>query len=167
MPSTAQLRIFLLAALLISPAAIAGIHVDHHEEARFDEFATYQWIDGTPARRPEVEQAIRQAVERELAARGLEPVDRDPDLLVATHASPEGTAGLDPEAFVYGGAPWSGWTDHGPLKGALLVDLVDARQEILVWRGLSTSSVPSSTKKAEKKVVGLIRKMLRHYPPKP
>ncbi len=158
---------WLIPLLLAVTAALPAVKVESYEEAGFDEFATYAWIQGTPARREGLEQAIRTAVELELESRGLQQVDQGADLLVATHASREGTAGLDPKAFVYGGAPWKGWTDHGPIEGALLVDLVDGKSKQLLWRGLSTSKVPASTVKAEKKAVKLIRKMFREYPPGP
>jgi len=153
--------------LLAVTAALPAVRVESYEEARFEEFTTYSWLKGSPARRAEVEQAIRTAVEQELASHGLRPVDEGADLLVASHTSPEGTAGLDPDAFVYGGAPWKGWTDHGPIQGVVLVDLVDGKSQRLIWRGLSTGKVPESLKKAEKKVAQLIHKMFRDYPPKP
>ncbi len=157
----------LILLLLAATAALPAVQVESYEEARFDEFATYAWIQGIPARREQVERAIRRAVELELESRGLQQVDEGADLLVATHASPEGTAGLDPKAFVYGGAPWKGWTDHGPIQGALLVDLVDGKSQQLLWRGLFTGKVPASAEKAEKKAVKLIRKMFREFPPGP
>ena len=158
----------LLTVLLpAATTALPVVEVEWYAEARFDEFATYTWIQGTPARREQVERAIRRAVELQLESHGLQQVDEGADLLVATHTSPEGTAGLDPKAFVYGGAPWKGWTDHGPIQGALLVDLVDGKSQQLVWRGLSTGVVPASTEKAEKKAVKLIRRMFREFPPGP
>jgi hypothetical protein len=157
----------LILLLLPVTAAWPAVVVESYETARFDQFATYSWLQGTPARREEVQQVIRTAVEQELSAHGLQQVDQGADLLVATHASPEGTAALNPDAFVYGGAPWKGWTDRGPIQGALLVDLVDAESKQLIWRGLSTGKVPGSTKKIEKKVIKLIRKMFREFPPRP
>jgi hypothetical protein len=157
----------LILLLLAATAALPAVKVESYDETRFDEFTTYAWIQGTPARREQIERTIRASVELELESRGLQQVDEGADLLVATHASPEGTAGLDPKAFVYGGAPWKGWTDHGPIQGALLVDLVDGKSQRLLWRGLSTGKVPASTEKAEKKVVKLIRKMFREFPPDP
>ena len=157
----------LIPLLLAVTAAWPAVEVESYEAARFDEFVTYAWIRGTPARREGLERAIRRAVELELESRGLRQVDEGADLLVATHASPEGTAGLDPQAFVYGGVPWKGWTDHGPIRGALLVDLVDGKSKQLLWRGLSTGKVPASAEKAEKKAVKLIRKMFREFPPDP
>jgi len=156
-----------LLLLLAATAAFPAVTVESYEGARFDEFATYSWLKGSPARREQVEQAIRTVVEQELEAHGLRQVDEGADLLVAAHTSPEGTAGLDPDAFVYGGAPWKGWTDRGPIQGVVLVDLVDGESQRLIWRGLSTGMVPKSTAKAEKKVVKLIRKMFRKFPPQP
>ncbi len=155
----------LLTVLLpAATTALPVIEVESYAEAGFGEFATYAWIQGTPARHEQVEQAIRRAVELELESRGLKRVDEGADLLVATHTSHEGTAGMDPDAFVYGGAPWKGWTDHGPIQGALLVDLVDGKSQQLLWRGLSTGAVPASTEKAEKKAIKRIRKMFREFP---
>lgn len=158
----------LLTVLLpAATTALPVIEVESYEEARFDEFATYAWIPGTPARREPVERAIRRAVELELESHGLQQVDEGADLLVATHASRDGIAGLDPKAFLYGGMPWKGWTDHGPIQGVLLVDLVDGKSQQLLWRGLSTGVVPASTEKAAKKAIRLIRKMFRKFPPGP
>jgi Domain of unknown function (DUF4136) len=49
----------------------------------------------------------------------------------------------------------------------LIVDLVDAKHNRLVWRGIATNTLVQDYSKAEKKAEAATRKMFARYPPKP
>jgi hypothetical protein len=163
----------LLAALLAASAASADVDVDFDREAEFSAYRTYGWQEGTPARNEEVEATIRRAVDRELRAHGLRPVEPDvrPDLWVATHASSEEKTFVNPYTF---GSGWAnpargkkGHVEQDRLEvGTLIVDLVDAEAARVVWRGVATEAISSNPKKISKKVDKVTRKMFRSYPPR-
>jgi hypothetical protein len=168
-PQVSRIPHIILAALFLSLAApgYAGVSVEHDREADFSRYTTYAWGEGTPARRPDVQELIVAAVERELAARGLRRVDEGASLNVLTHAlvdkhTLEKLA--DPTYFKF----WSGVNivDPSMLKeGSLVVDLQDAGSETIVWRGLATATVDVSFKKIGRKIDKVVAKMFREFPP--
>jgi len=154
-------------ALLLTFPVVAGVSVEHDREADFSSYTTYSWGEGTPARRPDVQDLTVAAVDRELAARGLVKVDGGGALNVLTHALVD-THTLeklaDPTYFKF----WSGVNivDPSTLKtGSLVVDLQDAHSERIVWRGLATATVDKPFKKLGKKIDKVVAKMFRDFPP--
>jgi hypothetical protein len=155
----------MLLLALAGPAA-AKIHTDHHPGTRFGERRTYTFMEGTPARRERLEAVLHAAIEEELQAKGLSRAEEGADLIVVTHAAPQGTGGLDPDRFVYGGVPWEGWGDHSDRAGALVVDLLDGGTRQLIWRAIVTGTLPQSEDGAIRKVRKVVRKMFRDFPPR-
>lgn len=122
-------------------------------------------------------QLMKEAVSRELAARGMRPAD-NPDILVnflaSTKDKVEGRSG--PSVGVgYG----TGWWNHGWGVGvgmgnadirsvredALTVDLVDRANNQLVWRGRATYRPTEKDKNdAGKRVDDAIARMFQKYP---
>ena len=153
--------------LLICPLLYAGVSVEHDREADFSRYTTYAWGEGTPARRPDAQDLIVAAVDRELAASGLRKVDGGAPLNVLTHAlvdkhTLEKLA--DPTYFKF----WSGVNIVDPTtlkEGSLVVDLQDAESGAIVWRGLATATVDKSFKKIGRKIDKVVAKMFRDFPP--
>jgi len=161
-------RILGAAALVLLAAPLyAGVSVEFDREVDFSGFGTYTWAAGTPARRPDVQDLIVAAIDRELAARGLEKVDGGGALNLITHAlADEHTLKqlADPTYFKF----WSGVTITDPalLKtGSLVVDLQDAGSGKIVWRGLATATVDQSFKKIGRKIDKVVARMFRDFPP--
>lgn len=146
----------------------ARISVDYRETTDFSAYHTYSWAPGTAAQREMAEDRIVQAVERELAERGLHRVPSGGDLSVTTHVL-VGELTLqqldDPIHWDF----WSGITDVDPFDlgaGTLVIDFVDPDSDDLVWRGLATKTVgPYPDKKLMRKIDKLIGKLLAKFPP--
>lgn len=161
--------IAVVLSLVWAGLALASISFDYDESASFADYRTYAWKDGTPARHSGVEQAIVEAVDHELAAKGLRRVDEDPDLFVATYALADEQRLRDLEDSVY----WNfvtGVTEIGPSDvraGTLVIDLVDSASDKVVWRGLSSGSVKGVPNKISNRVGKVVRRILRDYPPGP
>ncbi len=160
-----------LAVILLSLATLlhAGVSVEFDRQADFSRYTTYTWGDGTPARRLDVQELIVNAIDRELAARGLKKVEQGAALNVLTHALfEEHTLEklADPTYFKF----WSGINivDPSLLKtGSLVVDLQDASSESIVWRGLATGTINKTFKKIGRKIDKVVAKMFRDFPPAP
>ena len=156
-------------ALLAFPA-IAGVKVDHVADADFESYRTYAWKPGTEAARPQVQQWVVQAVERELEARGMRKVvDRRADLYVVTHAYAE------MNSQVRGNYVHLDVYDVGVItsdvvfttKGVLMIDLIDGESERPVWRGLASEVMGDpSLEKVHKTIDKLTRKRFKDFPPR-
>ncbi|GAB4389510.1 MAG: DUF4136 domain-containing protein [Thermodesulfovibrionales bacterium] len=135
--------------------------------------------------------AMRYAVDQELQARGYRHSERTPDFLVALSAGTEKKVDVQQYGYVYSpgfhDSPYffrqrrsflhPGFDYYGPdytdyrsgvdvyeyQVGTLAVDVVDARQKELVWRGTAKGRVNEKTLQAD--VPGIVARLLAGFPP--
>lgn len=165
----AALLLLLLASVGCSSTQIV---TDYDKTVDFSRYKTYAWIKGTEALNPLVEDRIRNAIEGQLAAKGLTKTTSSADLAVATHASTSTEKQIDVNSFGYGYG-WGGWGGGGSTSvnvydihiGTLLVDLVDVSSNKLVWRGIANATVDKTV--SQELVNDAAAKMFAKYPPPP
>ena len=154
-------------ALFAMPIS-AEQHVEHDPSIDFGKYRTYAHKEGTPAARPEVQQWIEAAIDRELEGDGLQRVDVDADLHVKTYAYAV-TGASQSLMFAYDPA-WNVGVvmldTRAVTTGTLIVDLRDSESGATVWRGQASKAIAADTNKAKKKIDALTRKMFRDYPPR-
>jgi hypothetical protein len=162
------MRITAAALMLIVLPACSDLQVKTEQDwdADFARYRTYAWGQGTPARDPSIESQIRAAVDFELPFKGLKKVEQaaSPDLYVATYASVEEEQVVGQwghEARTDGAADSRFSTLTLPI-GTLVVELVDARSDKLVWRGHASKAVDRQVSEASLRKV--VRDIFRHYP---
>lgn len=168
-----------LAAALAVPAAAqefklskgdTEVKVDAAPGADFSIYKTFAW---SPSQAPAANAAnhirITRAVERELRAKGLLPSgDEPPDLRLSYFGRIEkrlkGTSHQEdsyrPTADV------KTVVDFSRVKeGTLILELIDRRNEQIVWRGVATETVapPDET---EAQINRMVKALLERYPPK-
>jgi hypothetical protein len=170
-----------IAALCAFPlAACAPITVRSYSERAFDigRYRTYAWgpadIHGTGDPRLDnnefFEARVRQQVERQLTLRGFEKTSAPPDLLVHYHASFSQKMDLADIDRQY---PPCAAADCRPFvydAGTLVVDLVDARANTLLWRGWAEGSMDGAIDNQtwlEARVDDAVARILRRLPPTP
>lgn len=142
------------------------IRVQWDRKVDFSIYQSFAWIEGTAAVDPDVNQRISESIENELSVRGIFPDEDEPNLHVVYHASSR-------EEFQVGGGYRRDWEDAGGLKvdsyvaGTLLVELVDAGENRVVWRAMATATVSGNPKKARARIPSVIRKMFDGFPPEP
>jgi len=153
---------------LAATASLAGVSVDYDRSADFPRFKTFRFEQGTPADSPLVQARIEAAIRRELEAKGWALGDGDVDVHVVTHAAVTTRTRIDVAG--YGGYRYRRWgnaTAHVseiPI-GNLMVDLVEAASERLVWRGVAGGTVGTRPEKSEKKIDKVVGRMFRDFPP--
>jgi len=171
-----------LAWLLVLAAACASVqvHVDFDPSADFSSLRTFAWFPRTReptgdfrVDSPLLDSRIRNAVERELAAKGFEKVvDRDPDFFVFYHFSVEDRIDVHTVNRTYVDR-W-GYVVSLPetrvrqyQQGTLMIDVADAREKRLVWRGVGTGRLRSSPKPDEttRAVNSAVAEILGRFPP--
>ncbi|WP_019408758.1 DUF4136 domain-containing protein [Pseudomonas psychrophila] len=191
-------RIALLGlALLLSACESMQVTNDFNPAVDFAQFRTWAWKDPAVQYQPNnpmlksdlTEQRIIQAVGSQLDQRGLRPVaaGAKPDLFVQTYLIVANRQEQVVTNYGYGG-PWGGpWGGYwgGPWEGywrpaynetrnviyqvgTLQIDLTDAKDGRLVWRGsaekiLNNSPTPQERSAAIREAV---TKILSNYPPK-
>jgi len=156
----------LLCGTLISCSSVT-VKSDFDANANFAQYKTFDFMsrsrDGNPLNNKRVEAAIEQ----ELIAKGLQKQAAGrPDLLVAYHTNVKDKIDVDTYGYRYGryGRRVGTYTTVQKYQqGTLVVDLVDAKEKELVWRGWAKGEVNDSISK--EKIDDTVRKILGKYPP--
>ena len=141
----------------------------------FTSYKTYAWMDGasrsdisTGSRDIDLDKTIREAVEKQMAAKGFVKVTAEPDVLIKYHAGVRNTYYTADFGMHY--QEKVGWTDTESVKdGQLTVDFFDREREEVVWRGTAWGAMnvdPNQTI-VTKNVNRAVAKLFELYPPDP
>lgn len=170
----------LLGVLIVFTAASAQaqkIKVEYDKSLDFSKFKTYALDPKENASRPMLRLAIQAAVQDELAKRGLTKVDANPDLYVQMYGSIDSDTSFSYMDPIYGtGIPpinygitmW--YAIPGSItsvivhKGQMVLDIIDARQKKLIWRGVSTQNLSEKRDKLLDQVSTTVEKLFQQYP---
>lgn len=170
------LLLSLSLAIVCSLPATAGVDVDYDQSVDFTQYKTYAWKAGTPVPNELMQKRIEAAIEAELEARGLSKASGPPDLYVVCHGAQHQEAFISVDTFGYVRGPYGrgyrGWGRGATMTtarvsevkiGTLVVDLVDAGKEEMVWRAIGSGTLKKPAK-MEKVIPKAIGKMFKKYP---
>ena len=151
---------FLLPLVLATPA----VNVEWKPDTDFSQYHTYDWIGGAHAVDELSQQKIVSAIEDELASGGWWRDDHSPDLHLSYYASTKDEVTID--------SPYrTSWYDDATIRvrriheGTLMLDMVDAAENVLVWRGIVTEALSDDTRRNDSQIADTIRKLLEGFPP--
>ena len=170
-------RIFALVVLglLVSSAAVGQkTNIDCDRQANFSQYHTYMWQKSPHPGKGFWDQRIMDAVDQQLQAKGLTKVDANPDLWVVYSNSIHDQKEVVGTGYNYGTYwGWGGW--GGPTTttystwvtkiGTLVVELSDAKQHELLWRGSATDTIKDNSEKNIKILDKAVTKLFKDYPP--
>ena len=163
-------------SLVVSCAAVAQkVNVDWDREANFSMYHTYMWQQSPHPAKGFWDQRITDAVDKQLQAKGLTKVDSNPDVWVvysnSIHDQKE-TVGTGYNMGPYWGWGWWGgpttttYNTYVTKIGTLVVELSDAKQHELLWRGSATDTISDNSNKNIKTLDNAVNKLFKNYPPK-
>ena len=170
-----------LCLLVLSMATLAQkVTTDWNKATNFAGFKTYTWGEGTPALNPLMGSRIVDAIDAQLAAKGLQKVapGANPDLIVIYHAGRDTETRINTiDTGMYGGGWgwWGGYYGGGSSTtyvdkvqiGQLIVDIGDIKAKKYVWRGTANATIPSKPEKGEALINKAVTKMFAKFPPQP
>jgi hypothetical protein len=167
--------------LMVSSCSAVRVTTDYDTGRSFASYRTWTWVPGP---RPQtgdphldndlLDRRVRGAVERELAARGFQKVERDPSFFVEYHTALASKVQVRSIGSIYGYGPgdWDPVAPGGTFartydEGSLIVDIVDAESRELVWRGIARAEVypTDSPAEREREINEAVRKILERFPP--
>lgn len=189
-------RLFLL-SIAVGTAAACGaspqIGYDFDRNTDFSAYHSYAWLSGdqekTGDRRADssaVDMRIRIAVGTQLRLKGYQALpEGTPDFYVAYHVGLKDSSpsistqyysdGMAGHAFSHSadtrstGKPAPAANDAASyLTGSLLLDIIDARSQKLVWRGTAAGEVDPGLTSAQRdeRTKAIVQGILSHFPPK-
>lgn len=172
-------RFAAAAALALAAGGCASMQVASYAErgANLAAHRTYGWaaVEELRTGDPRLDnneifhQRVQEAVDRAMAARGYEQ-GAPPDLLLHYHASVTQRIDVSQLDQRYGGCEAG---DCGPRvydRGTLVIDLVDARTNRLLWRGWAEDAVDrviDDQDWLEEKIDEAVRRILDRLPRRP
>lgn len=161
-----------MAALLSTSVVAQTVSYDYDRLADFSGIRTYAWVPGTNLKDEFNHKRIVEAIDGQLAAKGLVKADSgtNPDVLIAYQAALD--KNLEINAY---GTGWAGYrfgrTGSARVEeivmGTLIVVMVDAKTRSLLWRGTATREVDvnASPEKRDKNINKATEKLFKKYPP--
>jgi len=180
-----RLTALLIAVIALTAAAQAQkINVTYDKQLDFAQFKTFAWAPHGAVARPLLAANVVGAIEDELKARGLTRVNMsdNPGLIIEIYGSVDQDSTFysnDPLYMATGGIPPFDPSFSGPLltgmygnttvtihKGQLVIDLIDAANKKLVWRGMAQQNLAHNPNKLLSQVNNAIAKMFKQYPVK-
>lgn len=181
------LYLALAAALAVGSLTTAfadDVKTDYDHNATFSNFHTYSWEKVT-SKNPFVVDRIKQAVDKDLQAKGWQMVPSGGDVsLFATdniHNEQELETMYDGMGGGWGGGwGWGGWGGMGGMggmgdatttavnqkTGKLVVDMFAGNSKKLLWRGSATGDLSNNSDKNTKNLDNDVAKMFKKFPPK-
>jgi len=163
---------FILCLLLMSglmSCSSVTVKSDFDANANFAAYKTFDFMPhpNKPGGNPLNEKRVEAAIEQQLVAKGLQKQSvSKPDLLVAYHTNVKDKIDVDTYGYRYGRygrRVGTRTTVREYQQGTLVVDLVDAKEKELVWRGWAKGEANDSV--AKEKIDDTIAKILEEYPP--
>jgi hypothetical protein len=159
--------ILLLALGTVAAAQEVRTDYDHH--ANFSQYHTYYW-EKVQTTDPLWQSRIQEAVDHDLQAKGWQRVDSGADVAITAVGSAHNEREYQTFYNGMGGWRWRGFGEtttqvENYAVGTLVLDLYDARNKQLVWRGVAQQSLSDKPDKNEKKLEKAVQKMLDHFPP--
>jgi hypothetical protein len=166
---------FVVVILALAATAFAQkTNIDWDRSANFAEFHTYAWEPSPHPAQGFWNQRIVDAVNRELQAKGLKMVDSNPDLWVVYSKSIHDQKQVVGTSYGFGpGWYWGGWgpntvnyNTYVTKQGTLVVEIADAKDHQLMWRGSVTDTLSDNSNRNISKLDKAVAKLFRDYPPK-
>ena len=173
------MRRFTGAILLLLTAMAAcsqfTVRERHDPSADFGRLRTWSWQARSEMpwdrrlARDSLDVRIEEETATQLAAKAYRQVTEDPDFRVNYHVAVGPREALQGDPHTYGYLP--GYWDMGVYaydEGSLFIDVIDARTNTLLWRGVASTALrtTSTLKERRARITEAVQKVLSIFPPK-
>ena len=170
---------FIILVLAVALPAIAfDIHIDYDRWARMTTFKTIAWM---PTEETSVldssalmHDRIKSVIMAHVLSGRLTEDNEDPDLYITYHTDEKEALRVDTHYWGYGYPSswyWDPYWGGGQtttsvctfMQGTLVVDIWDAREKTLVWRGTAVGLVQKNPESNAKQVEKALKKMTKKW----
>jgi hypothetical protein len=163
---------FLLAVAMAfcMTAAAQEVHTDYDKKVTFERYRTYSWAK-VHASNPLWQSRIQDSVDRALQAKGWQRVETGGDAALVAVGATQNQQEYQTFYSGLGGWRWGGFgttattTVQTYRVGTLVVDIYDAQNKNLVFRGTASDTLSDKPEKNERKLDEAVEKMFKKFPP--
>jgi len=166
--------ILMAATLGLSSCSPFQVRSDYAETANFNSYKTYKLrIDDLNLNDIDKDRVLNE-VSKQLQMKGMN-AGENPDLIVNIKANHKKVTDVQ-TSRPFGMYGWGGsfgwgvgvnrtWTSNYN-QGALILDLIDAKTQKLVWQGIGNGISVDSPKAKQKQIPEIVAEIMANYPPK-
>jgi hypothetical protein len=140
-----------------------------HSVHDFSSFKTYHWVK--PVRttgNPLMDQRIVTAIDAQMAQKGFQHVENNPDVLVTygTGLQRQKSATVTGMGRPRMGGGMGRINQNISNAGTLVVNISNAQTKQLLWRGTASDTLSDKPEKNSRKIEKAVTKLFKKYPPK-
>lgn len=166
-------RIVAMTLIVAAIALVAGcspsirVQTDWDEGADFSRLKSFDILDNGSISDPLISRRIANAVQVHLEERGFVKDAADPDFRVAFYTNVQDRIDVTTWGYTTSPRHWHGSSNVTVTQyqvGTLFIDIIDARQNELIWRGWGSGTLGSSTREAHV-LQDAVDRILKRYPP--
>ncbi len=168
--------LFICAFMVVGCATTSSVITDYDRDADFSQYRTFFWTDEFQMRNDDEDEGereplfyntlnkkrLKQAIQREMEARGYTLSSENPDLLVNAQVLVEERT-TNQNYYPYRGYYYWGPTTNTNKEGDIVIDLIDQNQHQLVWQGYATGVLDTQTKNREQEIKDAVTIIFAKY----
>lgn len=167
-------HLLIPASVVIGAALLfaADVKTDYSHSVDFGNYHTYSWLKVDAGNSLWVDR-IKRDVNEELMAKGWMEVPSGGQAAISAFGATHNQQSLQTFYDGFGGGwRWGGFgpdiattqTINTPV-GTLVVDIFDAQNKQLIWRGTVEKTLSGNPEKNEKKLQDQVKDLFKHFPP--
>ena len=156
--------------LCIASAVALGqtVSVNYNHSQDFSQYHTYIWAsnNANQIQNSILAQQAKSDVDSALQGKGLQLVGeaQNPDLIILASGGLQQQTSYSAWGMRGIGGGMGGITPQQNVMGTLIVDVYDAKNKNLLWRGLAQNTLSSNGSKNSQMVSKAVVKMFKQYP---
>ena len=163
---------FALCAMAICIASTSAVgqevSVNYNHNQSFANFHTYAWgsDNANEIQNSILAQVAKQDIDNAMAEKGLQKVSESqhPDLILTANGGMKQQTSYQAWGMRGIGGGMGGITPEQNVEGTMIVDLYDAKNQSLVWRGIAQDTLNNKGNKNQEMVQKAVQKMFKQWP---
>jgi hypothetical protein len=158
----------MLVCIASTIAVAQQVSVNYNHSQSFSPFHTYAWgsNNANKIQNSILAQVAVQDIDSALQGKGLQKVEegQNPDLIVTANGGLKEQTSYSAWGMRGIGGGMGGITPEQNVIGTMIVDLYDAKNQSLVWRGMAQNSLNNNGSKNQQLVQKAVVKMFKQWP---
>ncbi len=178
---TIKAFVFILASvIMVSCGPGLKVSSDYDRTANFSGYKTYSIYNLKASENVSKlnQDRIEKYIKVEMTKKGFKETSANPDLMVNAFTVLKDKRGIQASTSYYGfggayrpygywGVPVAGYTSvstYDYKDGSLLIDVIDARSQKMIWTGTGSAELYKKPKNPEEVISGVVAKIMAEFP---
>ena len=158
-----------MSVCLLSTALVSQkVSVNYNHDESFAQYHTYAWAPSNPNQIKDsiLAQVAQQDIDSALQSKGLQKVGagQNPDIIVTSNGGMQEQTSYSAWGMRGIGGGMGAITPEQNVAGTMIVNLYDAKDQSLVWRGIAQDTLSKKGNKNQEMVEKAVQKMFKQWP---